>query len=283
MKCLKCNYENIEGSRFCQNCGSNLELQAAPAPSIEVPPTYTPTTFAEPNFQTAYNPAAARLTAAAGDSLYLVICILLSVSALFSLSVVTVLIAIFSWLCFAAAKKGNIQSNHLRVISGAVYADYIVTKILGILLIVLGALLAIIFIAGGPTGFLMDFLFKIVPNMDNDLFYKLPSAFFSAFGVGMGIGLVIAGIAVIIITNLGLKKIHRFAKSVYKSVESGCENYEHTNAIGGWLIAYSVMNASSALTYITSKEPFACIAAGAIAAVGIIAFIIYKKYFLNNK
>lgn len=279
MKCLKCGYENMADSKFCVSCGAPINLGA---PSEPAAPTYTVPTqpvYSEPNIQIAYNPAAARLTAAAGDSLYLVLCILLSVAALFSLSVVTTLIAIFSWLTFVAAKKGNIQSKHLRVISGAVYTDYIVTKIAGILLIVLGALFMLLFIAIGSPSFMMDYFYDIIPYEYNDFLYTLPDTVFSILGIALGVVCIVVGIISIIINNLGMKKIHSFAKSVYKSVEDGIENYQNTKSVGGWLIAYSVMNASSIIALSSVEEIVSAIAAGAIAAAGIMAFLIYKKHF----
>ncbi len=287
MKCFKCNYENIEGARFCQNCGSNLELQAAPAPSpapsVEVPPVYT-----EPQYQVptqapiealGFNPAGDRFISIFKDPLFLVLCIILSVASL-GFSPITVIIAIFSWLCFTAAKRESVNFNHIRAISGAVYADYIVTLVAGWILFGAGILVTILFSIATAIGDVNIDLSNI-PYQFRQYFYNIPTAVMGIIGIICGIVFIGIGIGVVIITRIGLKKIHNLVKSSYKSVESGIENYENVGGAAGWIIAYGVMTGINATSSLTSREPniWTMFVNLCLGAACIIAFMLIKKYF----
>lgn len=272
MKCLNCNYENTHGAFFCTKCGKPLE-QSAPAPETSEPQSL------HSDYGLLINPAAQRLSSAFSDPFYMVLCILLSITATFGLSPIIILIAIFSWLCFANAKKGNIKAKHLRAISETVYADYIVTKILGWFVIALGVLSIVVFIALGSSGILTDILTEIIPYEYNNFFITIPATVLSVFGAAIGMGFIVGGIGLLITNKLGTKNIHSFAKSVYMSVESGRESYENVGITKGWLIAYSAINASSIIMMLVNEQFLSALTMGTLAAAGIIAFLLLKKYF----
>ena len=132
MKCKNCGFENEQGVEYCVNCGESLACDCAPMPVEAV----------------SLNPAADIVMNALRDKLFLVLCVLMTASCAMSIitsgvSLIYILITIFLWLTYADAQKGFANEKHLRVISGTVYAQYIIINVLSVLLLVSGALVGV--------------------------------------------------------------------------------------------------------------------------------------------
>ena len=106
MKCNQCGFEAAQDSLFCPQCGERMVQDASGRSG-----------FAD------------QLLPALKDPLFLVVCILLSISCLLSLSagsvpLIDILITVFLWLTYAQARKDIADAGHLRCVSGALYAQY---------------------------------------------------------------------------------------------------------------------------------------------------------------
>ena len=94
-----------------------------------------------------------QLLPALKDPLFLVVCILLSISCLLSLSagsvpLIDILITVFLWLTYAQARKDIADAGHLRCVSGALYAQYVIVYVVAGLLLVVGVILMLYFANG---------------------------------------------------------------------------------------------------------------------------------------
>ncbi len=287
MKCIYCNFEHAEPFQFCPHCGADNRYSA--------PVSVAPVSVAPVNV------AAERILPALKDNLFLAICILISISTGFSLisgsiSVINILLTIFLWLTYSKGRKNIVDSNHLKSISGTVFASYVINFVLYGLVIFLGIIFALIFVlASANTELNEAFMEGFAEGLR--ISGMSPYEFEAMMGdIGMGfesftsvIGWVfflvftIVGTVGIIINALSLGKIHRLAKSTYKSVESGFLALNKVNAAKNWLIVLGVFSAISALSTLASGEFLATVAAGSDAAASIIAGVLINKKLISAR
>lgn len=129
MKCANCGFESEQNYSVCPQCQANTQS----------------------------NPAAQKILCVLKDPLFLVICILMSISCAISLAadnlpLINILITVFLWLTYAQSRKEIADAKHLRFISGAVYANYVINYVIAGLVVILGVIFAVAFglIASNP-------------------------------------------------------------------------------------------------------------------------------------
>jgi len=267
MKCEHCGFENELAFSCCPNCG-------APATAATSEEIIVPT-----------NSAADRILRVLKDPLFFVLCILMSASCALQLissgiNVLTVLFTIFLWLTYAQVRKDIADAKHLRCISGTVYAEYILVNVSAILLIVCGALFGLAFgaLAGDPT-FTTEILsaFDGAP-IDTNMIAQLLG---SVSGVVIFVVFALIGAAMLVINLFSTRYIHRFAKSVYQSVEDGTLTLKHGKTAYGWLWVFGIFSGISFLGTLGSGDLIAILADGSACAMPIIAALLMKKYSLS--
>ena len=262
MKCNNCGFEAVESFEFCPNCGTAVNLPEA----------------------VSLNPAADIVLAALKDKLFLVICILMTVSTAFSLvagslPVIEILITIFLWLTYAKSLKDIAAENHLRCVSGSVYANYVIRNVAAIIIIVCGVIFGAVLGTLNYTE-ILNALATDYGEIASQI-ESLPESILEIIGFIIGFVFVIIGVVYLLINILGMRKIHRFAKSVYQSIDLRTPAFEYAVAAKNWLIFFSVMSAISALSSIT-EGVIVAIASLCSVATMVIAVILISKYFVSN-
>lgn len=267
MFCPNCGSQMMDGTIFCTNCGSPMTPRSM---------------IVRGN----------RVITALQDPLFLVICILWSISALVQLiivgfpDVITVLLTIFFWITFAKARRGETPQNQLRCISGVVYAQYIIGFVASGVFFLLGVLMIVFGVATkGRLPELNSFLWDYFPN----LFLGSGSAFIIVFFVIMGFSLIFGGGVSLVINLLGYRRIHRFAKSVYENAYSDMP-LPDAKAARIWLMIFGIISAAQIPNYllvmVTSGVESGSVsgfilslASGCNVAVAILASVLVKKYY----
>ena len=251
----------------CHQCGFDSELDYPVCPQCQA--------------QIQPNPAAQSILGALKDSLFLVICILFSISVVMalandSLSVPNILIAVFLWLTYAQGRKDIADAKHLRCVSGAVYANYVIAYVAAGLILVVGIICTVAFglIAGDPS--LMEGMLADVTDVDlgalTEVFAVVPSALILVV-------FVIVAAIIVVLNIFSLRYIHRFAQSVYKSIEAGALNLKHVNAARNWLFIFGGFSAISFLSALSDGLVTSALNTGADAAACILAGLLIRKYF----
>lgn len=250
MKCAHCGYEQPNPFVYCPACGKAIaqdEIVSAQA------------------VQTAASQSVLKMLQ---NKLFLAICILVSASTVLSLSsdglpLLSILMSVFLWLTFAQSRSGIANPQHMRCISGTIYAEYVIAWVASILLAVCGGIFALAsgFISGNQA--IKDQLMLELPELMGD------SAFIIEWLVVSGMGILaflILALAVgsALINIFGLRSVHRFARSVYRSVLSGDLRLEKQQAAKSWAIVFGVFSAISALTNLSNVT--AALSEGCIAA-----------------
>jgi hypothetical protein len=211
MKCSKCGLETEQNNVFCPRCGERLITEEAQAGTF-----------------------AFKILPALRDPLFLVVCILLSVTCLMSLMVgsvplINILITVFLWLTYAQANKDIADANHLRCVSGAVYAQYVISYVVAVLVLVMGVILSVALNAvGGSMPGLWD---EVLGELAQEETFAIVMAMLpSVSGAVIIVLCAIVTIAVIVFNIFTMRYLHRFAKSVYRSIEQGTCALECVNA-----------------------------------------------------
>ncbi len=266
MKCYRCGYEVEEGIEYCPFC-------TAPV---------TPTSA-----------TANKVLSILKDKLFLAICVLLSVSvgAAFlqsgSPSVVTLLAMIFLWINYAKGRKNVVHANYMRLVSGVVYAEYVLTNVAAIILAVCGILL----------GFLIP-LFSSDPKTlaamtqgFNTAFYAsgltLPFELTDADIIGifwiLAALFVLMGAIELVLNIFARRKIHRFVKSLYKSVEDGgITPIINAGVAKVWLWVFGITQGLTALSNLLTFDFLISLSSACSAAAYIVGAVLVNKYFVEN-
>ena len=255
MRCTNCGFENGQDFRFCPSCGTEAQSDA-PVQSQPKDPILT----------------------ALKDTLFLVICILMSAACLLSLTggnlpLINILSTIFLWLTYAQSRKDIADWNHLRCVSGTVFAQYVINYVLAGVVLLVGVILAAAFTFLASDAELFDSVLAEVG--------EIPYAAEVLASLSGGLLLVACAVAaaVIIVFNiLFTRQIHRFAQSVYRSVQAQTLSLQRVKAAKNWLFVGGVFSAVGALSSLGGEQTVVGLASGCIAAAEIIAGILIRKH-----
>jgi len=263
MKCVNCGFEAATDFAYCPNCGTNQSTDASA------------------------NQVAMRILPALKDKLFLVLCILVSVSCAMTLfssgpDVISILFTIFLWLTFTKAQQDVADEKYLRCISGTVYAHYVILNVAAIIMIVAGVLLSSVL-----NVLLTDrsFVSEITGALDSyapGLGSRLGGLFTAGLGLIFMIIFVLVGVIMLVVNLFSNRYIHRFAKSVYKSLEVGQLELKHMNAAHIWLWVFGIFSGISCLGNLASGDILLILGSGASAAAPIIAALLVKKYLIDT-
>jgi len=262
MKCNQCGFEREETFPYCPQCGAAQEVMA-------VSP----------------NTAAQKVLQALKDPLFLVICILMSAFSLLSLSqdglpLIEILITVFLWLVYAQSRKEVADAKNLRNVSGAVFAQYVLTFVAAGVVLLAGVIIAAAFnvIAADPA-YLHEILSEFI-ELDESIATLAAAAGALSGGVVMVLFAFVAIVATVI-NIFSLRYIHGFAKSVYQSIENGVWELKYASTASNWLYVFGAFSGVGALS-ILSGEFVAGLASGANCAACIIGGLLIRKYMIEE-
>lgn len=259
MKCKQCGYKAAQDSLFCPQCGERMIPEEAPSGAF-----------------------AARILPALKDPLFLVVCILLSVSCLMSLSagsvpLIDILITVFLWLTYAQARKDVADAEHLRCVSGALYAQYVITYIAAGLVVVMGVIFAIAFniVTSSMDGFWEALLGELA---DAETVASLMAILPTVSGAVILVLCVLVSGVIIVLNIFTMRYLHRFAKSVYRSIEQGVYALQYANAAKILLFILGGLAAVSCLSDLASNEFGSFVANASSGGCAILSGLLIRKY-----
>ncbi len=267
MKCKNCGFEQEKDFEYCVNCGAET-IDNIPVPVEPV----------------SLNPAADIVLPALRDKLFLALCILMTILCGLSLAmtcipVLNILFTIFLWLAYADAQKGIANEKHLQCVSGTVYAQYIIVNVASIIFIVCGVLFGVMFSAMvDDSDFIIEFTkqferFGINPaDISQSISYMLVWILGGLF--------IFIGVIALVFNMLMMRKIHRFAKSVYQGIMFQNPEFEKPETVRNWFIFIAVCGGINVITSITAAEPISILSSICSMAITIIVTILINKHIL---
>lgn len=296
MKCQYCGYEENSIFFYCPNCGQPAQVpnqntgynpNVNPAPNY-AQPDYEPST---PNYtQTPYDGycPTPRILGLIKDNMFLALCILMTITTAFSIisnniDVLGVLFTIFLWLTYADGRKNQVNPEHIKGVSGTLFASYIIQYIGAALFAVLG--IASIALSSVSNLFDAEDLEEIFTyaGINLDQLYSQFSFedLIAVLMVVMGVVAIVASVLMFVFNILGIRKIHALVKSVYQSGENGVENFAYAKTASAWIIALLVLQVLSLLGSIRGLTFPGLIAHGTGIATLVITNILINKYLCD--
>ncbi len=271
MKCYKCGCESPEDFAFCPKCGER--------PGGEF---HGNDIFAQSAQGAQTGAAAQRVLTSLKDSLFLVLCILFTVGTAisvlkFDISVINILLTIFLWLAYVKAQKGDAGKEHLRCVSGTVFASYVLAYV-ACGAAALGGLILIVF-----GGSIKSAITEVMGSLDVDLYGVLGYEWFSDLGSVifslLGFVLIIIAVVGALFNYFGTRNIHRFVQSVYMGLDDESVHPVKVNAAGSWILVFGIFSGISAVSSLFGSEFVDFISSGATCAAEIIGYMMIKKYY----
>lgn len=270
MKCIKCGNDVPESSALCPFCGNQTVGNNDSSKT-----------------ERTISQIREKLSSAFKDTLFLTLCIMVSASAVFSLAfggipILLILFAIFLWLIFAKARRNTVDTNSMRNVSGTVFASYIINWVL-IGSLVVASIIGILALTSADNvinikAILRDVLSEAdIPFDGMDIISKMTASSVQIFTTIVIVAIIIGCIVATLINIFAVRNIHKFARSLYKSAESGKLVFEKADTATTWFLVLGILNGMSAIAGIGNLEAF--LANGCISASYIIAYALLKKYF----
>jgi len=219
------------------------------------------------------------------ESLFLVVCILFSVNVALSVftlkfPIVTILLTIFFWVCYAKAKGGRLTPGNIKCISGTLFAAEIIKYVVAGLLVVAGIICAAFFSAIVRSGAIYDLIDMLPGSYFNysysGNYYEMMEAMLDFSGVMVMMVLIIVAAIIFVWGICGTRGLHIFTKSVYRSIETGTFEIKKKSRACGWLIVFAVFSGLSALGGLITVIGF--LRNGAMCAAFIMLNILIRKY-----
>lgn len=256
MKCMNCGYDNAENAAVCQGCGSALAVDQHSLPK--------------------------RMLGLLNDDIFMILCILYSVSIGFSLirgnvSVVSILMAIFLWMVFVNSKNGILNSNSVRYISGTIFASYVIKLVLCCIVAFCGLLLGILTFTMDATRLWNMIDHAVRPFIGAYLGYFTELAKFYLLVISAV--LIILAVMSLCFNVFGWRSLHRFVQSIYKSLECGQINLAKCGAAQAWMMVFGILYAVSAVLVLPGGNMVSFIENASLSAVFIMGRVLVRKYF----
>ena len=259
MKCSECGYESSEQFTYCPHCSAGPQGQSV-----------------------SENTAATTVLAMLRDKLFLFLCIAVSVSCILSISagnlpLLHILITVFLWLTYAAARKGAVDTEHLRSVSGTVYAQYVINHVLAVLLLVMGILFTVAFRSVTDDATLRQVLLEVLADLGVPIDLNM---ILSLSGTVVFIVFAIAAVMIILFNFLIYGSIHAFLKSLYTGVQAGKLELQKVRKARTWLLILGICSGLGMTDLLT--DPFAALSSAASCATCILAWILIGKYLTDK-
>lgn len=275
MICKKCGLNNPEGN-FCANCGADLRDGDAYT-------DYSPAGTADFNAPI-MNPVVNLLNSAAKNNMFLSVCILLSVSAVFSIfngampGLFLILHIIFAWLIFAAACKENITFEKIRNVSGTIKAEYIINYVSAGMFAFLGVLVTIILLAFGNNPEVWN---EVVAALETELPENEATTILAflaesteVFVILLFVAFLLLAAIVVLVNVFIFRPMWRFARSLWLSVQQGRFALEKSRKTATVIMVYGIICVIGAFG---ADDVIGVIAQGAQAAAMIVGSVWLKK------
>jgi hypothetical protein len=266
MNCPNCKHKFDRPYLQCPNCKANIRLEDIRLTPLE-----------------------SKLFSAFNDNLFLIIAILTTATSLLSLAsgglpVISILISIFLWITYSNAKKCFVSRGSLRAISGTVYAEYLVNNKNAIFTVVMGFIIGILFTitsvnADTIIGFIEERVDIPFINLNQILSFclKIPALFF----IG---SFIILAVSILIPNLLWRSKVHQFAKTLYKNLDSNTNPLEENPEIilkarNSIIILNSILITGEIISH---SDVLSLISAASYCGAGVLTVILIHKYFPIN-
>ena len=261
MQCNKCGYESQQHFPYSPQCGDGPQPEAV-----------------------SQNTAAMTVLAALKDNLFLVLCILMSTSCIFSIAadslpLLNILTTVFLWMVYTQSRKDIVDIAQLRNVSGTIYAQYVINIVLAIIFLVAGVFCAVALSSITDSAEFLEFLRQIFEA--DEAILPIAESLAAVSGSILMMIFVIAAFLIGIINFFSIRYIHRFAKSVYQSVQTGVLDLKHVSATRGWLIVFAVCSGISTLSTMGSGLVYT-LSGAAGCATCIIAVKLIDKYLTDK-
>ncbi len=259
MKCNNCSFESEQDFAFCPNC-------SAPAGERIV------------------NPVGEKVMAALKDKMFLAICVLLTVASAIStfsgggIPAIIILHTVFLWIAYSKVQKNIVDTKQLRNLSGTVYAQYVVLNVLSIILLVSGVISVILTLVFGG----LDLPESILAHF-GDINLDISSALVMLSGWLIFAVFTVIAAVMLVVNVLIWRKIHRFAKSVYQSIDTYTQNLQYADAVKTCLLVLGVLDAVSAGYVLVNGGFITAISNACLAAATILASQLVGKYLADKQ
>ncbi len=275
MKCSYCGFESNRDYQYCPQCGAVMEKKDAGF----TPPPQTDFVYETPTPQPEH-----KIVTALKDKLFLVVCILISACCGLSflgggLPIIRIFLTVYMWVAYSQTKNNTLNPNHIRNISGTVYASYVVNNVLGVFFIVFGLLFSVLITFITSNAEMLTMFYEELEATAGSKVVDLFSQYFVTFAGLIGVVISVMGIILIVINIVGRKTIHKFIKSTYMNMGMPTEQIQKASKAYVWLLVFGIFNAVSALSSSGSGASMIFLSEAAYSAALIITAILVKKYF----
>lgn len=222
------------------------------------------------------------------DSLFLAMCIVMTVSVALAFDVITLLYTIGMWICYASAKKEQSILSGVSLCAGTSKASYIISWVLAIILAVMGVIMIVCAVPLSAFGaeavedlrvsyeefneIFMVFLEPLITTSEISV-----SAFILILFIAGGIAAIISAAISAIIVVLFAKKLVAFLYSVKGNIESDAP-IVNAGTIRIWILILGIFEGISALSAMAGDFTTGLGGLASCAAF-IIGYQLMKKHF----
>ena len=220
------------------------------------------------------------------DSLFLTMCVLLSISVAFSFNLINLLLVIGMWISFASAKSESSILSGAKFCAGTLKANYIIWWVLIGIFYFVGALIVLLTLVA-PLTFTNIYFIDSFLEMEgvSEAFesFALAEIAYEVFIVTMllvvGIFLIVMATILVFINIFFNKNVYKLAYSIRDNLTSDAPIVK-AKTVSVWLIILSVFQGIGALDSLLDFKSL--VVSGTTLATYIIAYIWIKKYFVEQ-
>lgn len=279
---------------FCPQCGSDIGDSA-------VCPYCSPQQSGGAEYQPPmHTPAEASLKTAFSGTLFLVMCILMTISVAFSfigaltsgsfaIEIIDLLFVIAMWMVYATSKSADnaLSPGGLKLADGTSLAVLVIGWVLFGIFIFFALVFMIVRFANIPLD--LEDLYYAIYSYSGSVFEGMIPSISIISSILLSLLVVVFVIAAVVIALVNLfffRNLRRFIHSVRGSAASGVLNIQKAKTVRIWIIVIGVisaLNAVSNLFQMSEKGALSALASCAYAAAIIIAFVWIGQNFLSTE